>query len=213
MQWYIELQSSEGEQGEEVLGEADPDEDYGDFTTRSDHDSESEQEAEEPEDGDNSEWLSDSGIPCYLGKDDSTKKKFPPVTRTKIYNIFSKKPGPINNATQSKTILDCFQIYMSNNVIEITTNSTNIYIALDLLRPQILKRMHLQNIPRLLKEKCRMILNIEEPSTSAEVQEAKRLKTGKGRCYLCPRKKIRGPETIALHALSGFALSIKKSYR
>ncbi|VEN54172.1 unnamed protein product [Callosobruchus maculatus] len=60
MQWYIELQSSEGEQGEEVLGEADPDEDDGDFTTRSDHNSESEQEAEEPEDGDNSEWLSDS---------------------------------------------------------------------------------------------------------------------------------------------------------
>ncbi|VEN35833.1 unnamed protein product [Callosobruchus maculatus] len=64
MQWYIELQSSEEEQGEEVLGEANPDEDDGDFTTRSGHDSESEEEAEEPEDGDNSEWFSDSGIPC-----------------------------------------------------------------------------------------------------------------------------------------------------
>ncbi|VEN54112.1 unnamed protein product [Callosobruchus maculatus] len=57
MQWYIELQSIEEEQGEEVLGEADSDEDDGDFTTRSDHGSESEQEAEEPEDGDNSEWF------------------------------------------------------------------------------------------------------------------------------------------------------------
>ncbi|VEN39712.1 unnamed protein product, partial [Callosobruchus maculatus] len=61
------------------------------------------------------------------------KKICPPVTRTKIHNIYillyiSKKPGPINNATQSKTILDCFQIYMSDNMIEIITNSTNIYI-------------------------------------------------------------------------------------
>lgn len=129
MQWYLELQEREGEE-EDVIGEADPDEDDGDFSTKSDHDSESEQEGEDPKEEENLEWFCDGDIPCYIGKDRSTqwKKICPPITRTKVHNFFTKKPGPINNASKAKTELECFQIFMSDNIIEIITNSTNIYI-------------------------------------------------------------------------------------
>ncbi|VEN43944.1 unnamed protein product [Callosobruchus maculatus] len=72
------------------------------------------------------------------------------------------------------------------------------------------KRMQLKNIPRLLKEKCRMILNIEEPSTSAEVQEAKGLKIGNGRCYLFPRKTDKRTRNYCSACIKWICLEHKK---
>nr|CAI5843642.1 unnamed protein product [Callosobruchus analis] len=54
-----------------------------------------------------------------------------------------------------------------------------------------------------------MILNIEEPSTSAEVQGANRLKTNMVDVVCILGTKIGKPETTALHVISGFALSTK----
>lgn len=65
-------------------------------------------------------------------------------------------------------------------------------IAEGLVRPQILKRIYAKNIPRNIKKRGFLLLNIEEPSTTARAQDPethmpKRPRTGKGRCYLCPR--------------------------
>lgn len=125
LSWYKELEE------EEVLGVADPDEDDGDFCSNSIHDTDSEEDAEEQDSADeNIGWHENNDVPRYVGKDRVTRwsKICPPNTRTKAYNIFEKRPGPIDNAANAKTILECFEIFISNNIVEMVTNFTNIYI-------------------------------------------------------------------------------------
>lgn len=61
-------------------------------------------------------------------------------------------------------------------------------LALDLIKPQISRRLNFP-IPKAIKEKCRVMLDMDTHSETTNVLEAKRLKTGNGRCYICPPKK------------------------
>lgn len=108
---------------EEVYG-GDTDEEDNDVCESSDHDSESEQEAEEDEiDVSNNTQI-------LWGKDKKTmwntacRKK----SKTKKHNIFVKKPGPIDDAKNANSISDCFKIFITDSLIEIITECTNVYI-------------------------------------------------------------------------------------
>lgn len=62
----MELHEGPDEEGEG--GVADPDEDHSDFSTRSEHDSASEEEADMPK-HENFDFFSDDDVPSYVGKD------------------------------------------------------------------------------------------------------------------------------------------------
>uniref|UniRef100_A0A1Y1K4Z8 PiggyBac transposable element-derived protein domain-containing protein n=1 Tax=Photinus pyralis TaxID=7054 RepID=A0A1Y1K4Z8_PHOPY len=120
LKWLEEIEEDED------LDEIDPNEDDGDFCHISDHDSESEQDDEEIE----LEYFQEENVPYYLGKDKITmwKKMCPPKSRTKAHNIFVNKPGPVHEAARSSTAFECFKIFINDNIIEMITNCTNIYI-------------------------------------------------------------------------------------
>ncbi|KAJ8931951.1 hypothetical protein NQ314_015092 [Rhamnusium bicolor] len=126
--WMERLKEIEEE--EEILGEIDPDEDESDYCEESNHNSDSEEDGNEDVEIDEHIPDNDDGVPYYLGKDKVTqwKKVCPPKTRTKVHNIFDKKPGPVNNAANAMTILECFEIFLTEKIIQAVTQSTNIYI-------------------------------------------------------------------------------------
>ncbi|KAJ8948877.1 hypothetical protein NQ314_008338, partial [Rhamnusium bicolor] len=113
-----------------IKSEIDPDEDESDYCEESNDNSDSEEDANEDVEIDEHVPDNDDGVPYYLGKDKVTqwKKACPPKTRTKVHNIFDKKPGPVNNAANAKTIFECFEIFFTEKIIQAVTQSTNIYI-------------------------------------------------------------------------------------
>ncbi|KAI4463861.1 hypothetical protein MML48_4g00009095 [Holotrichia oblita] len=130
-QWLKWLDELENEEEEGILGEADPTEDDGDYLEESVHDSESEQETEECEDEVARNRDTDEGsVPFYLGKDGSTqwRKHCPPTTRTKAHNLCGFRPGLLNKAASAKSVLECVECFLSENIVEVITISTNIYI-------------------------------------------------------------------------------------
>lgn len=70
MKWLREI-----EEEEVVLGEIDPGEDESDYCERSDHNSESEEDANVEDETDEHTPNYDYGIPYYLGKDKVTQWK------------------------------------------------------------------------------------------------------------------------------------------
>ncbi|KAJ8951921.1 hypothetical protein NQ314_007629 [Rhamnusium bicolor] len=125
MEWLKEI-----EEEEQILGEIDLDEDESNYCEESNHNSDSEEDANEDVEIDEHIPDNDDGVPYSLGKDKVTqwKKVCPPKTRTKVHNIFDKKPGPVNNVANAKTILECFEIFFTEKIIQAVTQSINIYI-------------------------------------------------------------------------------------
>lgn len=84
-------------------------------------------------------------------------------------------------------------IYTMNTDEKQTRRSFLLSISTEMIKPQIMKRIHTTNIPRELGKRCASFLHCNEPSTSKdqcfEVEEEKRPRLGKGRCHLCPRKQ------------------------
>ncbi|KAK9892467.1 hypothetical protein WA026_020458 [Henosepilachna vigintioctopunctata] len=101
-----------------------------DFIQESDHDSLSEQnilsesEVEEAE-------TEDRQRDDYIGKDKVTKwhkVKGRTAIRTRAHNIITEAPGPKGNAKTCKSPLECFQLFITDDMIAEITSCTNIYI-------------------------------------------------------------------------------------
>ncbi|KAJ8970331.1 hypothetical protein NQ314_001292 [Rhamnusium bicolor] len=77
----------------------------------------------------------DDGIPKFYGKDETSwyKQKPPePKGKTKACNIITKLPGVRNAAKQDKTIMDCWKLFISDEMIKGIVKYTN--QRLDLMR-------------------------------------------------------------------------------
>lgn len=132
LQWFDEVSSGE----EEDTFTEDSDEDQEDNVQVSDHDSDSELEASESEQSEHENHPNTGNEDAtnanfYVGKDKRTKwKKNRPNTkvRTRAHNIILHLPGPKGEARNSKSEIECLSLFINNNVIQIITTSTNIYI-------------------------------------------------------------------------------------
>lgn len=81
-------------------------------------------------------------------------------------------------------------LYTINTNIKNTRRRFLQSLSLDLIKPQIIKRIQSANIPREIREKCKMMVNFREPSLAEDnIVEEKKPKLGRGRCSLCPRKQ------------------------
>ncbi|XP_050063261.1 piggyBac transposable element-derived protein 4-like [Aphis gossypii] len=118
--WFENISSEEESFGED----SDSDED---ILFRSDHDTNSEEEAtdseidEAPENANN----------FYIGKDGITKwcKIKPPVNvRTRAHNIITHLPGPRREARGNKSQIEILNLFIDDNITRIITHCTNIYI-------------------------------------------------------------------------------------
>lgn len=89
MKWLKEIEEEE----EEILGESDPDEDDGDCCEENEHNTDSEEDADETVDEHMEEWFCHDDVPCYIARKGTMKWKkiAPPRTRTRAHNIFEKK--------------------------------------------------------------------------------------------------------------------------
>lgn len=132
MKWYEELSSEE----ESDLDEEDEDELEEDVVENSDHQTESEQEVSSDDgqsipDPDISAEEEYSNKNVYLGKDKTTKwKKSTPnlQVRVRAHNIIRLLPGPKRSARDAVSEIDCIKLFLTDNIIQIITTSTNIYI-------------------------------------------------------------------------------------
>lgn len=124
------------EEEENIIDSSDEDEIEAEII-QSDHDSESQESANEME----SEWSSDDGEPLsshasnrntyYLSKNKDTKwAKEPPRTSVRIrsHNIMTETPGPKGTATTVSTIPEAFFCMFSKNTIHLILCHTNNYI-------------------------------------------------------------------------------------
>ncbi|UYV64000.1 K02A2.6-like [Cordylochernes scorpioides] len=67
----------------------------------------------------------------YIGKDQKTKwkKALPPKNvRTRSENIITHLPGVKGEAKNAKSILDCWNLFIDDNILECIVTNTNIYI-------------------------------------------------------------------------------------
>lgn len=96
------------------------------------HDSESEQDAEEEREQNDSTSEDDlllSALARYQSRNGTKWSKFPPPpTRTRSYNIMSRPPGPIGIARDAKTALQSFFIFFNEDILNILVESTNVFI-------------------------------------------------------------------------------------
>lgn len=121
--WFNKLSSDEmNEVGDES-------EDEGNFTEKSDHDTESEQDILENE---TDEKVNDNkNNNFYLEKNKISKwKKNKPNSQIRVrsHNIITHLPGPKKDARNAKSEIDCLRLFINQNIIRLITISTNIYI-------------------------------------------------------------------------------------
>lgn len=90
-------------------------------------------------------------------------------------------------------------IYTMNTDGKSTRRNFLLSLALELVKPQMMKRIHIKNIPREIRERTKIFLNYSEPSTSADQDiEEKKPRIGRGRCHLCPRKQDKKTPVICV---------------
>ncbi|KAL5237653.1 hypothetical protein ACI65C_005063 [Semiaphis heraclei] len=110
---------------EEYFGEdSDSDED---IVLRSDHDTNSEEEATDS----GKDEVRENADNFYIGKDGKTKwcKIKPPVNvRTRAHNIITHLPGPRREARGKKSQIEILNLFIGDNITRIITHCTNIYI-------------------------------------------------------------------------------------
>ncbi|XP_044760276.1 piggyBac transposable element-derived protein 4-like [Coccinella septempunctata] len=126
LKWYEEIMNGESanENAEvnEIYAEEDNDSEI-DQLQESDHGSDTEQE-----DDPSTEEIIEG--PTFLGKDKKTvwSKMPPPSTRTKRHNLVLRIPGPQGFAKTAKTHLECFSIFIDDEMINLIVACTNIKI-------------------------------------------------------------------------------------
>lgn len=73
-----------------------------------------------------------SRVPCYVGKDNTTKWKIhcPPKksVRTRQSNIVLRLPGVKPYGKDAKTPLDCWNLFIDQQILDIIVENTNLYI-------------------------------------------------------------------------------------
>lgn len=97
----------------------------------SDHDSASEQSAEEAEEI-QQPIIRRGNVPFYLGKDGTTKWSIHCSrrnVRTRRENIVIHLPGVLQYARNSNTVIDCWNLYFTKEMIEKIVSYTNLYLA------------------------------------------------------------------------------------
>ncbi|UYV82718.1 hypothetical protein LAZ67_22000664, partial [Cordylochernes scorpioides] len=73
----------------------------------------------------------DPSFNYYIGKDQKTKwkKALPPKNvRTRSENIITHLPGVKGEAKNAKSILDCWNLFIDDNILECIVTNTNVYI-------------------------------------------------------------------------------------
>ncbi|XP_060845772.1 piggyBac transposable element-derived protein 4-like [Rhopalosiphum padi] len=118
--WFDDFSSDEESFGED----SDSDED---IVLRSDHDTNSEEEATDSEIGE----VRENADNFYIGKDGKTKwcKIKPPINvRTRAHNIITHLPGPRREARGKKSQIEILNLFIDDNITRIITHCTNIYI-------------------------------------------------------------------------------------
>ncbi|XP_050315500.1 piggyBac transposable element-derived protein 4-like [Anthonomus grandis grandis] len=123
LQWYNEMEEDESEP-EENESESD-----NDFVYESEHDTDSEQGADEESLDDEDEGMLDNDT--YLAKDGMTrwrKGNFPLNVRTRACNIITHLPGPRKEARELKSEIDIYNLFLDEDIIGTIVESTNIYI-------------------------------------------------------------------------------------
>lgn len=133
---------------EDDLVESDTEEDY---IVESAHSTDTEQEGSdmetsveitEPSSTQNPAFDSEDDLPLsyfindyHTSKNGTKWKKHPyPLTRTRSQNIRTQRAGPKGAAKHASSEVECFELFFDEPVIEMITNSTNIYI--DKVRPE-----------------------------------------------------------------------------
>ncbi|CAG5052090.1 unnamed protein product [Parnassius apollo] len=122
----LEAVMSDNEDNVAVESDASIDDDY---VEESDHDSMSEQNASLSEESEAEETETQERF--FLAKDKITKwfkVKGRTAVRTRSQNIMSEAPGPKGMAKFSKSPLECFQLYVTDDMIAEITTCTNTYI-------------------------------------------------------------------------------------
>ncbi|XP_034944888.1 piggyBac transposable element-derived protein 4-like [Chelonus insularis] len=108
----------------------------------SEHDTDTEQSEESGEAGEDDQGVEDNnkdtsnnytqdGKRLLLGKDKKTIWYHNPPNhrvRTKKHNLVIRVPGPKGVAKEAKTILECWELFFDNSMIEKIVNYTNIYL-------------------------------------------------------------------------------------
>nr|CAI5855048.1 unnamed protein product [Callosobruchus analis] len=125
MHWYNELSSD----GESSVDDEDDDELEEDVIQHSDHNTDSEEEIEDNDLGQNTNESSSADF--YLGKDKNTKwsRLRPNIqVRTRAHNIVKLLPGPKGTARIAKSEIECFNLYLDENIIRTIVVCTNMYI-------------------------------------------------------------------------------------
>ncbi|CAH1962352.1 unnamed protein product [Acanthoscelides obtectus] len=123
MEWYNEMEEDESEP------EGNESESDDDFVYESEHDTDSEQGADEQSLDDEDEGMLDDDT--YLAKDGMTRWKngsFPLNVRTRACNIITHLPGPRNEARELKSEIDIYNLFLDQDIIGTIVESTNIYI-------------------------------------------------------------------------------------
>ncbi|VEN40135.1 unnamed protein product [Callosobruchus maculatus] len=134
MKWYHELSSEE----ESAMDEEDEDEVEDDNLEHSEHQTESEQELSSDEDQGTPSpdvypegELEPNSNTFYLGKDKTTKWRKSRANlqvRVRSHNIMKLFPGLKRNARDAVSEIDCIKLFLTENIIQMITASTNIYI-------------------------------------------------------------------------------------
>lgn len=122
IQRLIFNEGSEIEDADQILEDDDSDADP-DFNISSDHNSDSEQ------DESNQQVNNDN---YYLGKDGACKwRQTPPSQRVRrrSHNIIRKLPGVIGRARECKSIIECWELFFSHDIMDSIVTYTNIFIA------------------------------------------------------------------------------------
>lgn len=102
-----------------------------DLIQESDHDSLSEQDVLSVEESEVEECQSENRQRDYIGKDKVTKwhkVKGRTAIRTRAHNIITEASGPKGMAKTCKSPLECFQLFITDDMIAEITSCTNIYI-------------------------------------------------------------------------------------
>lgn len=122
LKWYNELDPDD----EPPLDDESDSDDPNYVQPSANHDSESEQEASDVEDdADNEEDGNE-----FIAKDGTkwNKVKSNSAVRTRKHNILVHSPGPKFEAREAKSIEDCWNLFFNDEIVNLVTESTNIYI-------------------------------------------------------------------------------------
>lgn len=103
-----------------------------DFTEERDTDSESEQDCVEEDHESVALSRKVPRVPTFIGKDGTSRWKKQCTNksiRTRKENIIVRLPGVRSYGKDAKSVLDCWSLYFTDNMLEIIVERTNLYIS------------------------------------------------------------------------------------